>query len=336
MTSPALPTPLSDLARIAGVGFAASASLLQRVATAAPSVREIGSRRLSQLIMIVIGAGTLLSILTTTDPLWWQLHFSRLGTFDDFSGRVFNATLVAAGAIIVWFAIRVRRELAELEAWRAARITRTALIVLMGAVGVSLGGAGALTVDTNEFLHDRAASGIMLSFLGILVVALRERKRMSRRLTGMTLAVITILVAAIIVFVLGYINLAALELIGFTMIFTWIGEFTRSVEQLRVNADTPQAGESAETLPRVSAPRAPADPDGSAARPGLSHSHPHASPSRRRLALRSGRRLRPRRVARRLPNGSVLRHDGARDVPARLRPGCTASEAPRESAPSRR
>ncbi|KEP72732.1 hypothetical protein HR12_40800 [Microbacterium sp. SUBG005] len=45
---------------------------------AAPSL-HVGAAAL-----IVLVGGLLLAIATTTDPLWWQLHFSQLGTSETF------------------------------------------------------------------------------------------------------------------------------------------------------------------------------------------------------------------------------------------------------------
>lgn len=186
------------------------------------------SRRIAFLVMGVLAIGTTLSILTTADPLWWQLHFSKLGTFHDFSGFVFNGTLISAGLIIVWFASRVRAELRTLAALRTRKPSRL-MIALMVSVGVHLSVVGMIPVNTNTWLHDRAASGLMLSFLGILIVTLRLWKHVPPRLVWATIAVAAGLVLAIVGFAFGLLNLAALELVGFTLIFVWIGQFTACV-----------------------------------------------------------------------------------------------------------
>jgi len=40
---------------------------------------------MTSLLMAFIVIGTLTAMVTTSDPEWWLVHFSRLGTFDDLS-----------------------------------------------------------------------------------------------------------------------------------------------------------------------------------------------------------------------------------------------------------
>lgn len=186
------------------------------------------SGRLAYLVMGVIAIGTSTSILTTRYPLWWQLHFSKLGTYDDFSGHMFNSTMILAGLLITAFAVRVRSDLHSLAVLRNRRPSRV-LIVLVASVGIHLSFVGMIPVNQNPFWHDRAASGLMLSFLGILINTLRSRKHVPLRLQYTTLGVITGLSTAIAGFITATINLAGLEFIGFTLIFTWIGVFTHCI-----------------------------------------------------------------------------------------------------------
>ena len=46
---------------------------------------------------MVVGAFT--SALTSSDPQWWQAHFSALGTVSDVSGTTFNFTLILTGVV---------------------------------------------------------------------------------------------------------------------------------------------------------------------------------------------------------------------------------------------
>lgn len=354
MTSPVLrgsPTQIlwsfPDARMLASAGSARPSALwlTRAIAQRTSAMARLSSRQLSLLVMVVIGAGALLSVATTTDTIWWQLHFSQLGIYDNFSGHVFNGTLIVAGLIIVWFAVRVRHELATLERWRAARFRCSALVILMAAVGVSLGGAGAIPVSANEFLHDRAASGIMLSFLGILIVALVEHKRMPKRLTLSTLAVIVTLGSAITLFILGTFNLAALEAVGFTMIFSWIGQFTVALQRQRAeardgNVHVPPMVASAEgsqpcgakerrgrgvTAPRVREVRGASAEHQTPQHQTPLHPNPQHPAHRRRVRRAVNQRMhpRPRRVA---PPGALVL----------LRRGYKVSEAPPKSEPSTR
>ncbi len=197
------------------------------------------ARVLAALVMGLLAVGVSLSILTTPDHSWWRLHFSELGTFPDFSGRVFNGTLVAAGGLIIAFGVRVHRDLKALQAVRTVRGSRV-LIALIMSVGVNLGAVGCVPVNTNTFVHDRAASGIMASFLAILVMTVIRRRHVPVRLLRATLLVLTSLGIMIGVFIAGLVNLAALEFVGFSLIFTWIGVFTACLHRAVVQLDQAQ------------------------------------------------------------------------------------------------
>lgn len=188
-------------------------------------LHRVGPSHLAALVMTVIAVGTALAIATTTDPLWWQLHFSKLGTFNDFSGHVFNGTLIVAGLLILVFAVRVHADLVARHGLPRHRMRL--FVTLVASVGVHLTIVGLIPVNANEFWHDRAASGLMLSFLGILVGTATTWRLVPRRLRQATAVVGLGLAGSIAAFIAGGLNLAGLEFIGFSLIFAWIGVFTR-------------------------------------------------------------------------------------------------------------
>jgi hypothetical membrane protein len=243
MTSPtfALPVDLSPADLVAHVAVHARKAL-----------RRLTARLLAFSVMFVLATGTTLSIVTTTQTNWWQLHFSELGTFDDFSGHTFNTTLMVAGILIAGFAVRVRIDLVALTPHRRVRPSRI-LTACMVSVGLNLLGVGLVPLNTFEFMHDRFASGIMLSFLGLLVVVIIRRRHVNRLLLWGTVGIATGLAIAIAAFIAGLVNLAALELVGFTLIFVWVGIFTSSLEKGIAQARHQAA--ASETAPRPAVAR---------------------------------------------------------------------------------
>jgi len=135
-----------------------------------------------------------------------------------------------AGLIITAFALRVRIDLVALTPMRRIRPSRI-LTLCMVSVGLNLLGVGLVPLNTFAFIHDRLASGIMLSFLGLLVVVVLRRRHVNPLLLRATVGTASALVAAIALFLTGVVNLAALELVGFTLIFVWVGVFTVSLER---------------------------------------------------------------------------------------------------------
>jgi len=320
---------------------------LASFARSAPRVLlQLTPRRLAALVMLFLASGVLVSILTTPATGWWKLHFSELGTVAGFSGYIFNGTLIATGMLIVLFAVAVHRDLRILAGVRKAR-GRRVLVGFKASVGVHLAAVGMIPVNLNPWLHDRAASGLMLSFLAILIIAVIRRRHVPKRLAIATGAVGLGLTTAITLFATGLLNLAGLEIIAFTLIFTWIGIFTgclhRAVvsvsegthgaeeeyaaELNRVEPDQPVSGWSAATV--ESAPRRPSRPR--LRRPTLSRPTRRPIP-RSPLALRAATRpaARPRDRQGSLKSPPLRRRAVRLAAPAPPRRGCRASAAPAE------
>lgn len=181
----------------------------------------------------VLFTGLILAIVTTPDPLWWQLHFSQLGTFDAFSGHVFNATILLTSAGVVVFAMRLRREMAQRARTCELTSRRGALIVpiLIALLGVHLSVVGFVPVSTNEFLHDRGSTGAVFCFVGILSSSRWTLRGMHRDVARMTRFVALGLVLATAPYIAGFINLAAFELVVFSLIFSWLLALARNVRR---------------------------------------------------------------------------------------------------------
>ena len=175
--------------------------------------------------------GILLSIATTPDPLWWQLHFSRLGAFSAFSGHVFNATIVLCGAGVVVFATMLRVEMGRHAGTAALTNRRAAVVVpvLVALLGINLSLVGFFPVNVNEFLHDRGATGAVFCFILILASSRWMLRGMHRAVAHASRGVGMGIVMMIAVYVAGFVNLAAFELIVFSQVFSWLLLFARNV-----------------------------------------------------------------------------------------------------------
>lgn len=267
----------------------------RRAGSSVRSLQSAGAMRLAVLALLVLAGGIAVSAATTTDPLWWHLHFSRLGTFHNGSGAVFNGTLVAAGGVIAVFARSAGRELRRLESHLVRRGTAVTARILFTGVGVNLALVGMVPLNSNKLVHDHVAAGMVLSFGALLLSSPWLMHRMPRRLVVTTGAVFVYLFAGGWLFVSATINLALFEVVAFSAMFTWTGVLLVCMRR------------GARLTPRRDAP------DG-CSRP--------AHPADRRMA-------RPVRSPRRGPRAS---RPAARALPRR---GCTESAAPGASAPWR-
>ena len=197
-----------------------------RVLTAGTTATQVGFTTAALLAI-----GILLSIATTPDPLWWQLHFSRLGAFSVFSGHVFNATIVLCGAGVVLFAARLRVEMRRYAGTAALTNRRAAVVVpvLVALLGINLSLVGFFPVNVNEFVHDRGATGAVFCFILILASSRWMLRGMHRAVACASLGVGMGILVMIAVYVAGFVNLAAFELIVFSQVFSWLLLFARNV-----------------------------------------------------------------------------------------------------------
>lgn len=183
---------------------------------------------------VILCTGILIAALTTTDPIWWHLHFSRLGMFANFSGATFNGGVVLSGAVIAAASVPLA---VHLEAGLAAgriRDPRSARMLppLLIALGASLSTIGIIPLTLNEFLHDRAANGVLLSFLGLVIFSRRTLPELPRFLARSAIVAIVLLSVGIALMVTGIINLAAFEVLAFGSVLSWVHLLERSIARL--------------------------------------------------------------------------------------------------------
>ncbi|PTT20359.1 hypothetical protein DBR36_05945, partial [Microbacterium sp. HMWF026] len=193
---------------------------------AARRLRALPSLHVGAAALIVLVGGLLLAIATTSDPLWWQLHFSQLGIFGDLSSAFFNSTLKVSGMIVVVFAFCVRRDVARLGRGPVRRGAATVACICLNVVGVNLALVGCIPLNTDKDLHDRVAGSMVLGFLALLISAPIMFNRLGKRMAISTGIATVWLVISIALFVTATINLALFETISCTAMFAWSGMFT--------------------------------------------------------------------------------------------------------------
>ncbi|NYE21297.1 hypothetical protein BJ991_003325 [Microbacterium immunditiarum] len=180
--------------------------------------------------ILLLGIG--LSASTTADPLWWHLHFSRLGMFDDVSGYTFNATLTAVGGVIALGAQPLRTQLRlAVELGVVSRPNATTILpAAVAGLGISMSAAGMIPLSVSEFLHERGANGMLISFAVVLGSSRWLLKGVAVRIRRIADASAAILAGGVVAMVVGIINLAALEAIMFTLVLVSIYSLSRSLD----------------------------------------------------------------------------------------------------------
>lgn len=195
------------------------------------SVSRMTTQRMSSLLMAFVVIGTLTAMITTSDPEWWQVHFSQLGTFDDLSSWVFNGTLIAGGLLVTTFAVYIANDLEVLTAEGVLTNPRGKQVVpaLFVVMGIMLSCVGIFPVDVSLALHNTSASGMAVMFLVLLIAGPKLLRGMPRTYFVASAAFLAATVLSVILFIpaVGYFSLTAFEIIVFALIFGWIAVFIR-------------------------------------------------------------------------------------------------------------
>ncbi len=224
---------------LAGVGLAVTAYVVFLSAV------HLTPILLSFVLALFVIVGALASMLSATDPLWWQKNLSTLGISDDISALAFNVTLIIAGVIVTTIARYVTAGVpattrAEV---RGRNIVRGGLIL----IGIFLACVGIFPVDEFLTAHNTAASGMALVYV-VIVIGLRWFiPSMPRVFLLLGYAYVAVIVVLAAFFITGYYNLTAVELVAGVLIFSWIIVFIRNSDAMRAPAATAMTETAAAT-----------------------------------------------------------------------------------------
>ncbi|MFT4305813.1 MAG: hypothetical protein QM604_02870, partial [Microbacterium sp.] len=253
-----------------------------RARTALSALLAASPLQLAVLALTVLLGGISVAVASTSDPVWWHEHFSRLGTFGDASSAVFNGTLITGGAVVLLLARAAERELRRLSGVHVRRGAARTTRILFSAIGAGLALTGCVPLDVNKFVHEHITMVMVAGFAGLLLTSPLLMHRMPKRLLASTLGSSSYLGAgAWLFFGSGMINLALFEVIAFSAMFGWTAVFvfclSRRCAELATHgmprpaavgldparaetADTARgSGASAEAPAAAGACRAPAD-----------------------------------------------------------------------------
>ncbi len=189
---------------------------------------------------------TATAALTTSDPLWWHLHFSRLGMFADASGVAFNAGVIACGAVTASTGVSAHVRLTRAAGRgaigdaRAVRVTP----VLVATLGICLLLIGVIPLTLNEFLHERAANGVILAFGALQLVTGRFLPELPPHVRRVGAVSTVVLVLGIAGMLSGVINLALYEAMAFGAVLTWLHLLERGLSGLARTAEERPAEET--------------------------------------------------------------------------------------------
>jgi len=232
---------------IGAVVYAFPGALLSGVAAAVTmyvvflSAARLTPMLLSLVLAVFLVVGALASMLSSSDPLWWQKNLSALGITNDVSALAFNLTLIIAGAIVTTIARYGTATLPTSTPLDVRRRRRVRLAFVL--IGVFLACVGIFPVNEFFWLHNSVATGMAVVF-AVLVFALPSwAPSMPRVFVLLGYVFVGVIAVLAVFFATGYYNLTAVELVAAVLIFAWIILFLRSAGVIRRSAPANPVGD---------------------------------------------------------------------------------------------
>jgi hypothetical membrane protein len=199
------------------------------------SAATMSSVRVSMLTALFLASGTFLSMLTASNPHWWDDHFSSLGAGGGVSGYAFNWTLILAGLVIVALSRYITHDFNKLR--HDGLISQKARVGILQAllvgIGIALAFVGLFVYDEFPTIHNVSAGGMAIMFLIIVVLLPFITPGFTRAFFAASYSLLLALLVGVWLFMfVHYLNLTVFELIAAAIIFTWVVVFVRHVAAL--------------------------------------------------------------------------------------------------------
>lgn len=189
---------------------------------------SLAPRQLSLVLAVFLVVGMITAMLSSNDPLWWQMNLSALGITHDISSLTFNLTLIVSGVIITTIA---RIGTASLPAGTVQQVRRRLSVrVLFVLLGVFLACVGLFPVDRFFLVHNTVATGMTIVFASLVLGLPWLIPSMPKVFVALGYVYVGVIIFLALLFVAGSYNLTAVELVSAVLIFSWIILFLRNVE----------------------------------------------------------------------------------------------------------
>lgn len=193
------------------------------------SALALSPKQLSLVLAVFLVVGVMSAMLSSSDPLWWQMNLSALGITHDISSLTFNLTLIVSGVIVTTIARFGTASLPSATIADRRRLwTVRAIFVLLGLL---LACVGIFPVDRFFLLHNTVATGMAVAYAVLVIGAPWLLPSLPRTFIALGYAFVAGIVVLTILFFVGAYNLTAVELVAGLMIFAWIILFLRNVRQ---------------------------------------------------------------------------------------------------------
>ncbi|MHA7985021.1 DUF998 domain-containing protein [Rathayibacter sp. CAU 1779] len=190
--------------------------------------------RLAGVLAVFLVLGAVASMITASDPHWWQKNLSALGMTNDVSSFAFNLTLIVAGLLVTTIARYATAALVRIPRRVGVEVVRWLLV----ALGLLLACVGIFPVDRFFVVHNSVACGMVVAYLVITVGLRWFIPELPRTFVALGIVFLLAIVVAAVFFAVGYYNLTAVEMIAAVLIFSWLIVFLRTVSATSNDLET--------------------------------------------------------------------------------------------------
>ncbi len=192
-------------------------------------------------LIVVGGAGTLVSMILASDPAWMELTVSELSA-DPSAGPWFRATMLACGLIGILLAVAMGTVLRALGGGglmgpRWVRLERIGFWAIgLGFTGVAIFPLGVAPLV--ELAHGTAAYAIPVSLLTMMLTARLAVPALGDAFGRASLLGIAAILLLYATAVLGLVAYAPMELAGFGIAGAWLLAFVTRLDRLAAASAT--------------------------------------------------------------------------------------------------
>ncbi|HEY1106774.1 MAG TPA: DUF998 domain-containing protein, partial [Agromyces sp.] len=221
-----------SLSFIDAVVFSVPAAALTGVAVALTAYAvflssvHMSPMMLSLVLAVFLALGAIASMLSASDPHWWQMNLSSLGMTDDLSALAFNLTLIIAGVLVTTIA---HYAVSSIPASTPKAVKgRRKVTAMLALLGILLACVGVFPVDEYLQAHNLAATGMAIVFTVLVFALPRWLPAAPRPFVILGYVDVAIIVVMAVFFINGYYNLTAVELVVAVLVFGWVIVFLRN------------------------------------------------------------------------------------------------------------
>lgn len=200
-----------------------------------PAVIHMSTHSIVRMFSVVMVCGVMLSMITATNPLWWQINFSSLGSAGTPSSFAFNFTLILSGLLLITLSSHLLEDIHMLAVAKPHNQMKTRFLkVCFILIGVSMAGVGVFTYAAHPALHNLSAY-TMVAIFAVLVICIHKVLPFLDPpfLFNSYLALAVIGLCYYLFMRVGYLNLTAFELLAFGITFAWLIVFVRKISSLQ-------------------------------------------------------------------------------------------------------